>query len=332
METLCNFTPEIEVYSIDEAFLNLGGFSDNLTDYGRKIRRAVKQWTGIPVSIGIAGTKTLAKIAQRVAKRSREADGVFELAGRRCIDEALAETDVEKVWGVGLKTAFKLRAAGIRTARELRDADVEWMRQRFGVTGVRTVYELRGICCYELEEEPPSKKCIRVSRMFGRKVGTIKELKEAVASYASRAGEKLREEGLAAGAETIFVMTSRFKRRSYFNSHTVKFVTATNYTPELIECAVKSVERLYRKGLLFNKAGVILSGLVPEGNVQGNLFDEADRGKFKKLMRAVDAVNTKLPYSQLMWAAEGISQPWQTKFVRRSKRYTTRWDELVEVA
>jgi len=291
MDTLCNFTPEIEVYSIDEAFLNLAGFGDNLTDYGRRIKETVKQWTGIPVSIGIAETKTLAKIANRIAKRSRKAAGVLELSDKTYIDKALAQTGVEHVWGVGFKSAIKLK-------------------------------------------EPPAKKGITVSRMFGRKVETIEELKEAVASYASRASEKLREEGLAAGAVTVFVMTSRFVdvRKRYFNSHTVSFPTATNYTPALIDCAVRSVERLYRKGFLFNKAGIILDELVPEGNVQGNLFDEVDRQKTRRLMRAVDGVNTRFPCGPLRWAAEGISQPWRTKFVRCSKRYTTRWDELVEVA
>jgi DNA polymerase V len=334
MDTLCNFTPEIEVYSIDEAFLNLSGLGDNLTEYGRRIRRTVKQWTGMPVSIGIARTKTLAKIANRIAKRSREAAGVFELTESGHIDEALARTKVEHIWGVGIKTCIKLKRAGIYTALALRGVDVEWMRRRFGVTGVRTVYELRGISCYELEQQPPAKKGVTVSRIFGRKVETIEELKEAIASYASRAGEKLREEGLVAGAMTVFVMTNRFVelRRRYFNSHSVSFPTATNYTPELIAYAAGAVERLYRKGFLYNKAGVILGDLVPENRVQGNLFDEADRQKSRRLMRAVDAVNARLPYKPLMWAAEGISQPWRTKFTRRSKRYTTRWDELVEVA
>jgi len=333
METLCNFTPEIEVYSIDEAFLNLAGLSNNLTGYCRKIRETVKQWTGIPVSIGIAETKTLAKMAQRIVRRSSKAAGVFELTGCASIDEALAQTSVESVWGVGIKTAIKLKRAGINTALALRDVDVSWMRQCFGVTGVRTVYELRGVSCYELEEQPPAKKGITVSRTFGRKIEEIYELKEAIASYASRAGEKLREQGLAAGAETIFVMTSRFvdARKRYFNSHTVSFPTATSYTPELIDGAMRSVERLYRKGFLFNKAGVILSDLVPEGSVQGNLFDESDRQKSRRLMGAVDAVNTRLHRRALTWAAEGINQQWRTRFVRRSKRYTTRWDELAEV-
>jgi len=333
METLCNFTPEIEIYSIDEAFLNLSGFGDNLTGYGRKIRQTVKQWTGMPVSIGIAETKTLAKIANRFAKRSAEADGVFELTEQSRIDEALAQTGVEHIWGIGIRTCIKLKREGIETALALRGVDIEWMRRRFGVTGVRTVYELRGICCYELEEQPPAKKGITVSRMFGRKVETVEELKEAIANYASRAGEKLRDEGLAAGAMIVYVTTSRFvnPRKRYFNSRGVNFPTATNCTPELIEYATAAIKRLYKKGFLYAKAGLILGDLVPEGKVQGNLFDRADRQKSRRLMRAIDAVNLKLPDSRLIWAAEGIDQAWRTKFAKRSKRYTTQWDELVEV-
>ncbi len=333
METLCNFTPEIEIYSIDEAFLNLSGLGDNLTDYCRKIRQTVKQWTGMPVSIGTARTKTLAKIANRIAKRSPEADGVFELTQRTHIDRALAQTNVENIWGVGIKTCIKLKRAGIKTALDLRGVDAEWMRQRFGVVGVRTIYELRGNSCYELEQEPPTKKGITVSRIFGRKVETVEELKEAIACYASRAGEKLREQGLVAGAMTVFVMTSRFvnPRKRYFNSHAVSFPTATNYTPELISYAARAVERLYRKGFLYNKTGVILGDLVPEDKVQANFLDKIDRQKAKRLMRVLDTVNVKLPDSRLIWAAEGIDQAWRTKFTRRSKRYTTQWDELVEV-
>jgi len=333
METLCSFTPEIEVYSIDEAFLNLAGLSNNLADYGRKIKETVRQWTGMPVSIGIAQTKTLAKIANRIAKRPGKAAGVFELTDS-AINEILAQTGVEHIWGVGIKTAIKLKRAGIETALSLRDADVEWIRQRFGVVGVRMVYELRGISCYELEQQPAMKKSVTVSRIFGRKVETVEELKEAIATYTARASEKLREEGLAAGVMIVFVMTSRFvnKRKRYFNSHTAAFPTATNYTPELIDCATKAVERLYREGFQFDKAGLILAGLVPEDSVQANFLDKLDRQKSRRLMQAVDAVNARLPFTPLRWAAEGINQPWQAKFTRRSKRFTTRWDELPEVA
>ena len=350
METLSAFTPDMEVYSIDEAFLDLAGFncspSTSLsTDYGRKIWRTVKQWTGMPVTVGMARTKTLAKIANRVAKKSAKANGVLDLTDSPYLNRVLAETPVEKVWTVGIRTALKLKGAGIKTALALRDADIGWIRQKFGVVGVRTVYELRGISCYPLEQNPPVKKSITVSRMFGKPVESIEELKEAVASYASRAGEKLRGQGLAAGVMTVYVTTSRFIENRYFNSHTVEFAVATSDTIELIRNACRCIDRLYRKGCAFKKCGIIFNALVPENRVQKGLFDNVDpvrgptekasngvdRLKSQRLMRVIDSINTRLD-SPLQWAAEGLAQSWKVKFKRRSCRYTTRWDELPEVA
>ncbi len=346
METLSAFTTNIEIYSIDEAFLNLAGFNCSLTDYGRKIRQTVKQWTGMPVTVGIARTKTLAKIANRTAKKSARANGVLDLTDSSCLDTVLAETPVEKVWTVGIKTALKLKGAGIKTALALRAADISWIRQKFGVVGVRTVYELRGISCYPLvlgtpplgvpkrtygEQNPPVKKSITVSRMFGKPVDSIEELKEAIASYASRAGEKLRGQGLAAGLMTVYVTTSRFIKNRYFNSHTVEFAVATSDTMELIRNACRCIDRLYRKGCAFKKCGIIFNSLVPENQIQKGLFDNVDRLKSQRLMRVIDTINTRLN-SPLWWAAEGLAQSWKVRFKRRSNRYTTRWDELPEVA
>ena len=331
METLSAFTPDMEVYSIDEAFLDLAGFNCSLTDYGRKIQRTVKQWTGMPVTVGMARTKTLTKIANRIAKKSIRANGVLDLTDSPYLNKALAETPVEKVWTVGIRTALKLKGAGIKTALALRDADIGWIRQKFGVVGVRTVYELRGISCYPLEQNPPVKKSIAVSRMFGKPVESIEELKEAIASYASRAGRKLRGQGLAAGVMTVYVTTSRFIENRYFNSHTVEFAVATSDTIELIRNACRCIERLYRKGCAFKKCGIIFNALVPENQAQKGLFDNVDRLKSQRLMRVIDSINTRLD-SPLQWAAEGLAQSWKVKFKRRSCRYTTRWDELPEVA
>jgi len=331
METLSAFTPDIEIYSIDEAFLNLAGFGCSWTDYGRKIRRTVRKWTGMPVTVGIARTKTLAKIANKIAKKSAGANGVLDLTDSAYLNKALVQTPVEKVWTVGIKTAIKLKRVGIKTALELRDADVGWIRRKFGVVGARTVYELRGNCCYRLERNPPLKKSIMVSRTFAKPVESLEKLKEAAASYAARAGEKLRQENLAAGVMTVFVTTSRFIKKSYFNSHTVLFDVATNNTIELIQNACASIERLYRKGAAFKKCGVVLGGLVPENRIQRNLFDNVDREKCARLMRTIDAVNAG-SNCPLRWAAEGINQTWKLKFQRRSRRYTTHWDELLEVA
>ncbi|MHC4083629.1 MAG: Y-family DNA polymerase [Planctomycetota bacterium] len=331
MKTLSTFTPDMEVYSIDEAFLNLAGFNCSLTDYGRKICRTVKRWTGIPVTVGIGRTKTLAKIANRIAKHSGRGDGVQDLTDIASLDEILTAIPVEKIWTVGIKTTIKLKRAGIETALHLQRADINWIRQKFGVVGVRTVYELRGMSCYPLEQNPPVKKSIAVSRSFGRPVESIEGLKEAVATYCSRGGEKLRQHGLAAGLMTVYVTTSRFIKNRYFNSHTIEFPVATSDTKELIGGALLCIDRLYRRGFLFKKAGIVLSGLVPENRIQGNLFDSVDRAKSRRLMQVIDAVNSRLN-CPLRWVAEGLNQPWKVKFNRRSYRYTTRWDELPPVA
>jgi DNA polymerase V len=339
MEVLSTFTPEMEVYSIDEAFLNFAGIGGPLADYARQMQRTVKKWTGMPVSIGIGNTKTLAKIANHLAKKSPKLDGVLDLTGSTTltaggaanIEEVLAEVPVEKVWGVGIRSTIKLKRAGIATALDLSKADISWIRGSFGVVGVRTVYELRGTRCYQLEQNPPAQKSIIVSRMFSQAIEEIDGLKEAISTYAARAGERLREQKLTASAMSVFVTTSRFIKNSYFNSHTVEFPISTNDTTELIRSAVACIDRIYRRGCQFKKCGVILLGLVPENQMQRGLFANAERGKAARLMRAIDAINAKID-TPVRWAIEGINQPWQAKFKRRSKRYTTRWDELPVVA
>jgi DNA polymerase V len=331
METLSILTPDIEIYSIDEAFLRLNDYECSLADFGRKIRQTVKQWTGMPVSVGIGSTKTLAKIANRIAKNFGKANGVMDLTAFDSLDDILAGIPVEKIWTIGIRTTIRLKRAGIRTALDLRQADINWIRQRFGVVGVRTVYELNGDCCYPLEHNPPVKKSITVSRMFGKPVESVEDLKESIASYASRAGEKLRRRRLAAGIMTVFVTTSRFTERRYFNSRTLVFPVATSNTMEIIRAALLCIDNLYREGYAYKKAGIIFNALVHEDRVQKNLFDDIDREKSKRLMKAIDAVNTRSGHS-VRWAAEGLGQPWKVLFKKRSRRYTTRWSDLPEVA
>jgi DNA polymerase V len=215
METLLHFTPGIEVYSIDEAFLNLSGFArGSLADYGRLIRRTVIRWTGIPVSIGIAETKALAKIANRLAKKSPKAEGVLDLTASLYQEKALAVTDVEDVWGIGRRYAKFLKKHGIETALDLRNAEDSWVKKHLSVVGLRLVKELRGVPCISLEVDLPAKKEICVSRSFGKPVTSVWEMREAVAMYATRAGEKLRMECSAAGVIMVFMMTNRFRERS----------------------------------------------------------------------------------------------------------------------
>lgn len=331
MQTLSTFTPRIEIYSIDEAFLNLAGFTDNRENYARRIKQTVKKWTAMPVSIGIAHTKTLSKIANKIAKKSPDSNGVFDLTNVGNTDALLKTISVEGVWGVGIKTAIKLKRAKINTALDLKNANAYWIRKNFGVVGLRTVYELQGTSCYCLEENPPARKQIAVSRSFGKPVESINQLKEAAAAFAVRAAEKLRQEKLFANLISVFVTTGCFVKNKYFSSHTVAFDVATNDTAELIHAASSCIEKLYRKNRLFRKCGVILHNLVFENQIQTNLFDTADRAKSKRLMQTVDFINTRFD-SPLKWAAEGLIQPWQVRFKRRSNRCTTRWDELLEIA
>ncbi|MBN2589299.1 MAG: Y-family DNA polymerase [Sedimentisphaerales bacterium] len=360
METLAAYTPEIEIYSIDEAFLNLAGIAgwqphpdsfyqdedgnrrashpqaaleaatQTLEEYGCRIRQTVKKWTGMPVSIGIAQTKTLAKVANYLAKHSSIHNGVLDLTNSENIEQVLDTVPLEKIWGIGIRSAIKLKQAGFKSALDLSKANISWIRAKFGVTGVRTVYELQNSPCYELEHNPPARQSIVVSRMFGTPIESIEQLKEAISVYASRAGEKLREHNLAAGIMSVFVTTSRFIKNKYFNSLSIAFDTPTNDTTELIRAASSGIERIYREKCQFKKCGVILLCLVPENKVQQNLFDRTDREKARRLMKVVDMINARSSVP-IRWAAEGMDRKWHVEFKRRSPRYTTNWDELVKV-
>lgn len=331
METLSTFTPEMEIYSIDEAFLNFAGFTQNFTEYGRQIKDTVAKWTGMGVSIGIANTKTLAKLANRLAKKSERADGVLDLIDSPHVEVALERTPVGDVWGIGRKTSAKLNTFGIHNALQFRDADIGWIKKTFGVTGERTACELRGQSCFSLDEQPAPQKGITVSRSFGKEIESCEELKQAVAKYIARAGEKLRNQKLAAGTLTVFAMTNRFDNKNrYYNADTVTFATATIDTSEMLTNAMQSVELIYRDGAKFKKAGVMLGALVDERYVQRTLFDKSEKSKHNQLMRTVDSINKKMN-CPIKWGAEGFEQPWLTKFEHRSKRYTTNWKELPAV-
>jgi len=330
METLQQFSPEVEVYSIDEAFLSLRGFEPrNLTDYGQQIRRTVKQWTGLPVSVGIAETKTLAKVANHHAKESPDVYGAFDLTAWPDRDGLLSMVPVEDVWGIGPTHARRLKQYGIKTALALRQADDQWIRKQMGVVGLRTVRELRGTSCLPLEECPPPKQGITCSRAFGKPITTLTEMREAVAAYTARAAEKLRGEKLAASALTVFLTTNPFKDEpQYSNAVTLRLPVATDATPELLSVALRGIETAYRDGFRYKKAGVMLLELLPVGQVQGNLFDQADRERSKRLMKAVDSVNARYGADTVRCAAAGLAQRWRTRFSQRSPAYTTDWNEL----
>ena len=330
METLDPFSPELEIYSIDEAFLSLSGFSSwNLTEHGQVIRDTVKRWTGLPVSVGIAETKTLAKIANRVAKRTPDTGGVFDLLACSDREAVLSRVAVEEVWGIGQNHARVLNQHGITTALQLREVDDQWIRKRMGVVGLRLVLELRGISCLDLEQCPAPKQSLTCSRAFGKLMSTLAEMEEAVSVYTSRVAEKLRRERLAATVLTVCLTTNEFKDGpQYSNTLTRTLPTVTDNTADLIGSAIQSIQAIYRGGYHYKKAGVMLTGLVPASQIQADLFDEHNRRKSNRLMSALDAVNDRWGAGTLHYASSGFTRSWKTQFHHRSPAYTTDWNSL----
>jgi DNA polymerase V len=331
MDTLATFTPEVERYSIDEAFLNLAGFERRgLTDYARLIRTTIKRDTGIPVSIGIGPTKTLAKTANYLAKAQLETGGVLDLAGVD-VDEALAGIEVREVWGVGPRGATWLEGQGITTALDLKRADPKAIRRKMTVVGERLVHELNGRPCLPLELMAPPRQGLTVSRSFGQALTTLQPVRDALVSFVGRAGEKLRRQQLMAGQVMVFVTTNQFSARRpfYASSATIRLPYPTDFTPDLVAAAVQLLERLYRPGFHYQTCGVMLLDLCPATQVQADLFDPRDRARQARLVRALDALNTDYGARTVQVGDTGGSQPaWAMRQAFRSPRYTTNWKEL----
>ena len=314
MAALSYFSSDVEIYSIDEAFVDLSWLDyQELSAYGAQIKSKIAQWTGIPVSIGIAPTKTLAKIANRVAKK--QAQGVFVYPQSELEQTAiLKDIAVEDIWGIGRQYSKWLRINCINDGLKLKNT-AEWIIQgKMGIVGIRLLAELNGISCLPLELTPQPKKANCVSRSFPRSVTTLEEMKQAIAFHTSRAAEKLRKQGQRATAITIFILTNRFKDSYYSNSITLPLPLASNLTPELIHAANKGLELIFRENHEYKKAGVIMQGLGPDNMRQGNLFlPDYDSEKQQRLMKTVDRLNDKFGKNTLFWAASGINKSWVTK-------------------
>jgi len=336
MSVLQDFTPEIELYSIDEAFLNLEhkAGSGSLSDFGRKIRQTVYQWTGIPISIGMAETKTLAKLANNLAKKSEKAKGVLDLSCSPYQDYALECTPVGNLWGIGRQYAKLLNGHGITNAKQLRDVDIRWARKTLTVVGARIVEELRGNSCLPLESCPPAKKSLTCSRSFGHLVETLSDLREAVATFTIRVAERLRKNKLAAGAITVFVATNRFANDApyYADSATIEMAYPTDTTPELLERSMKCIEKLYRAGCKFKSAGVLLNALAPASPMTIRMNNDRQWVKSRSLSRAIDQINDRMGRDTIKFGIVGGQQRWKTKFEKRSARSTTNWNEILAVA
>ena len=330
----------VEVYSVDEAFLNLDDFdAKDLQQVGINIRETVEQWTGIKVSVGVAPTKVLSKVANHLAKKNKAAtDCVVVLDTKEKIDKALQDTPISEVWGVGYQYAQKLKEMNaVFTAFDLTKKTEEWAHKNLGgVVGMRLIKELKGEPANEMKEELVNKKMIATTRMFGSPVKNISDIKEAIATYTSRAAEKLRRQYSAANTVSVFVVPKEQSHNTYFRhgptiSSYVTLPVATSATNELIKPAVKLVDKLYEQGRIYKKAGVMLSGIVPDATIQGNLFIPETKNANRLLMSMVDNVNFAMRDDILKFAASGTTRDWKMRQELRSPRYTSRWEELFVV-
>ncbi|CAM7608347.1 Y-family DNA polymerase [Klebsiella variicola] len=337
MTTLEELSPRCEIYSIDEAFCDLTGVRNcrDLTDFGREVRETVLRRTHLTVGVGIAQTKTLAKLANHAAKQwQRQTGGVVDLSNLERQRKLMALLPVDEVWGVGRRISKKLEAMGIKTVLQLADTDIRFIRKHFNVVLERTVRELRGEPCLGLEEFAPVKQEIVCSRSFGGRITEYHEMRQAICSYASRAAEKLRGEHQYCRFISAFVKTSPFALNEpyYGNSASVKLLIPTQDSRDIITAATKCLDVIWREGHRYQKAGVMLGDFYSQGVAQLNLFDDnAPRKNSEKLMEVLDHLNAKDGRGTLYFAGQGIQTAWQMKREMLSPRYTTRYSDLLKV-
>jgi DNA polymerase V len=332
MDSLGLFTPDMEVYSIDEAFLRLDYLQPrNLFEYCKTIREKILQWTGIPVSIGIGPTKVLAKVANHVAKKQTDV-GVYDIRSQHNQDAILKSMDIKKIWGVARRWSERLNSMGIYKASELRDASPSIIRKHLSVVGERILRELRGQSCIDLENIQPRKN-IMSSKSFGKLLTKKEPIEEALSNYTARACEKLRKQNSRAQAVHVFVQTNGFREtdRQYNNSITHTLTTPTSDTRIIIEAAKFCLSRIYKHGYRYKKTGIMLLDLIPVSLEQKQLFVDFDHRQSDHLMSIVDRVNKEQGSDTLFFGAQGVNREWKMRCGSRSPRYTTQWDELLTV-
>jgi DNA polymerase V len=338
MKVLEQFTPTLEVYSIDEAWLDVADYAgENLTELGKTIKERVFQYTGIPVTVAIAPTKCLTKVAAERAKKDPAFQGVLDITGydREALDSLLAQVAIEDVWGIGSKYALFLQNHGLRNAKALKDADQKWIRRFLTVVGERIVLELRGTSCFPLETQRAPKKTIVRAKSFGREVTELAEVAEALATYTARAAETLREQESVAGTLSVFLQTTTFNPNipRYSNSFTLSLPFPTAFTPALLYHALQGLNAIYRTGYRYKKVGVQLGKITPNA-VQPDLFGDHtldERSRQDRLMFIVDALNRIYGKDTLFFAMQGVTRPWSLRRLHLSQRFTTSWDELLTI-
>ena len=331
MKVLKGFSDKIEIYSIDEAFIDLSHIKDeNIEDYGKKIRERVLKWTGIPTSVGISCTKTLSKVANHVAKKNKT--GVIFLKDN--IDDVLKNFDISDIWGVGRQLSKLYIKNGINNAYKLKNISNSWVKKSTNVLGAKTVMELRGIPCINLETEETKRKSCCVSRSFGRKVESLNKLKESITTHCLNAAEKIRNDNQTTRSITVFIRTSPFdkNRKYYSNSLTIDLPVATNNSLELVKVAIEGLKKIYKYGYFYQKAGVILSKLSEAGEKNLNLLTPILENKSQTLMKAIDVTNAKYGRNVISVAQAGINNSWKMRREHSSKIDTASFDSLPKIS
>jgi DNA polymerase V len=336
MHVIKSFVPKTEVYSIDEIFCDLSELEqyNDLTELGKLIKATVKQYTGIPVSVGIAPTKVLAKMANRYAKKMTLEVGVHCADTQDEIDILLNFTPAGDIWGIGSEHEKFLIKHGFKTAADLAKAPEEWIRKELSVKGQRLLTELKGTSCITFTEVKPPKKAIATTRSFGKLISSKKEVQQAVATHTASCAAKLRKEGSCARKLHVFIQTDNFRTQDAQLAHsiTMELPVATNSTPELIRYAMKALDLIYKEGYNFKKTGVVALELVPAPSVQMGLFDGVNRKRDEKLMRAVDNINVSYGKETVRHAVQGYARDWKLRQEHLSKPYTTRFDQIKKVS
>lgn len=333
MSLLRKNVPATEVYSIDEAFLDFTGIeADRLDEFGHRLARTVRRHTGIPISIGIAPTKTLAKIASKLCKQYPKLNGCCYMHRPEDIEKVLRRCPIGDVWGVGRRWVQMLERHGIRTAWDFTQLPPDWVRSRMSIVGLRMWKELRGDTCIGFEQHPADKKQIATTRTFDRDIDDFEELHRRIAQYVAAAAEKLRRQHSLCGEIYVFTLTNRHKENmsQYYENRLLKLPVPTDSTLELTAHAVRLLRQIFRAGIAYKRAGVILSDLRSKSGMQTALFDAMDRAKHDSLMKVVDALNDRFGRHRLVTAAEGF-EPFKMNRNHLSQEYTTDWKQIIKV-
>lgn len=333
MRVLMNHVADVEIYSIDEAFLHITHTGDDTVAFMQHLRTQIKKWTGIPVCIGIGPTKTLAKLANKTAKKNKQYDGVYDCTRIKDKNSWLAQFPVEDVWGIGRQYTKKLNDYRIRTAYDFIQMDDTWIRNKMTINGLKTAWELRGTSCIALHEQPDPKQSIAFTRSFKHPMRTKIGMQQALSSFVARAAEELREQKLLASAVHVFIATGRFSQEQHYaNAQTIELSISSAYTPDLITAVEKAIDALFIPGYLYKRAGIILVDLVDQNSQQQSVDHQVTNKTSKNaMMKMIDSINAKWGRQTIAYAAEGNMQRWRTTQLKRSPRYTTSWHEILKI-